>query len=389
MQQASIERSRKDARDFKPVSMTGAQVTADLLPHLSAMGIQVDGFNGGKVREMVENLLSRDGFAMDTNDVGIAPVPLSGLTTPAIPGIVQFLQAWLPGMVRVLTGARKIDEFVGLSTVGSFEDEEVVQSVLENTGVAVPYGDHTNIPLSSWNLNFERRTIVRFEQGMEVGYLESLRSARVRVDTASEKRTSAALGLDIQRNRLGFYGYNGGLNRTYGFLNDPALPAYVNVPNGAGGQPTWKTKTFLEITADIRTGVSALRVNSQDTIDPNRTPITMGVPTNAVDFLSITNVQGTQSVAQWLRETYSNIRVVSAPELNDANGGVGVLYMYAEKVDDGATDDSRTFVQPVPTKFITLGVDKRAKTYVEDYANATAGVMCKRPYAVVRYSGIG
>jgi len=29
-----------------------------------------------------------------------------------------------------------------------------------------------------------------------------------------------------------------------------------------------------------------------------------------------------------------------------------------------------------------------AKAYEEDYSNATAGVLLKRPYAVVRYSGI-
>jgi hypothetical protein len=37
---------------------------------------------------------------------------------------------------------------------------------------------------------------------------------------------------------------------------------------------------------------------------------------------------------------------------------------------------------------MALGVEKRAKSFVEDYANATAGVMCKRPYAVVRFTGL-
>jgi len=33
-------------------------------------------------------------------------------------------------------------------------------------------------------------------------------------------------------------------------------------------------------------------------------------------------------------------------------------------------------------------VQQLAKAYEEDYSNATAGVMCKRPYAVTRWSGI-
>jgi len=44
--------------------------------------------------------------------------------------------------------------------------------------------------------------------------------------------------------------------------------------------------------------------------------------------------------------------------------------------------------QLVQTKFQTIGVEKRAKTYVEDYSNGTAGVLCKRPWAVVRVTGI-
>ena len=62
--------------------------------------------------------------------------------------------------------------------------------------------------------------------------------------------------------------------------------------------------------------------------------------------------------------------------------------MYAEGVAGTGTDDTRTFVQVVPTRFMTVGVSQQAKSYEEDYSNATAGIMLKRPYAVVRYSGI-
>jgi hypothetical protein len=71
----------------------------------------------------------------------------------------------------------------------------------------------------------------------------------------------------------------------------------------------------------------------------------------------------------------------TAPELNAANGGANVAYLYPESVNDGATDDSRVWAQLVPSKFQTIGVAKLAKNYVEDYSNALAGVMCKRPYA--------
>lgn len=310
----------------------------------------------------------------------------SSITTASITTPVQFLQTFMPGLVKVLTAARKIDEIVGVTTIGSFEDEEVVQGILENTGGASVYGDYTALPYASWNVNFERRTIVRFEQGMRVGQLEEMRAAKIKVSSADSKRESAALQLEIRRNSVGFSGYNGGNNRTYGVLNDPNLPAYVTVATGVGGV-TWALKTFLEITADIRTAIQALRTQSQDTIDPETTPITLAIATAAVDMLSKTSDFGI-SVRDWLTKTYPKVRVVSAPQFNAANGGANVFYLFAEQISDTSTDDGRVFLQACPTKFMLRGVAKQVKGYEEGYSNATAGVFCKRPWAIVRRSGI-
>ena len=115
--------------------------------------------------------------------------------------------------------------------------------------------------------------------------------------------------------------------------------------------------------------------------------VTIAIATDAVDYLTVVSDFGI-SVREWLSESYPKTRIVSAPELNDANGGANVFYMYAETVDDSGTDDNRTWIQVVPTKFQTLGVDQKHKSYTESYSNATAGLMLKRPYAVVRRSGI-
>lgn len=339
--------------------------------------------------------LEKLGIAFDSRDLKkmAAAIQFAGdsnlapLTTPSITTPVQFLQAWLTGFVNVLTQARRIDELVGVAVQGGWEDEQIVQGVLEKTGQAVPYGDQTDVPLSSWNVNFESRNIVRFEEGIKVGRLEEARAAKIRLDTATAKREAAARSLEISRNTVGFYGYNDGENRTYGFLNDPALPAYVPSPNGAGGTSFWYDKTFLEIVADIKIMLSYVRVQSGDLIDPERTDMTLALPTNRVDQLSTVSDFGI-SVRDWMTKSYPRVRVVSAPELNNANASEAVAYMYAETVEDSGTDDNRTFVQVVPQKFMTLGVDQQAKAYIEDYTNATAGIMCKRPYAVFRMTGI-
>ena len=79
---------------------------------------------------------------------------------------------------------------------------------------------------------------------------------------------------------------------------------------------------------------------------------------------------------------------MKVPELAGANGGENVFYMYAEKINDSSTDGGAVFAQMVPSKFQVLGVQKLDDGYRESYTNATAGVLCKRPWAVVRRSAI-
>jgi hypothetical protein len=364
--------------------------------HLSGRNIRkFDNFNIKDRRE-----LRRLGIFLDESDLtkihkahlalrkkGIMDAIQPSVTTGSIDVPLQFLQTWMPGFVYIATAPRKIDVLIGLTTIGKWDDEEIVQGTMELLGGSVPYGDYTNTPFSSWNVNWEHRTNVPFEEGMQVGNREASRSARINVDTARQKREAAMLVLDIRRNSIGFNGFNNGANRTYGFFNDPGLPSYVAVANGASGSPLWSRKTFLEIQRDILTGFSTLRNQSKDLIDSKTTPCTLAVASDSVDYLSTTSEFG-ESVGEWLRENYPKCRVESAPELTDANGGASVFYLYADVIDDSSTDGGRVWQQNVPAKFQLNGVARYEKRYVESYSNATAGAMLKRPYAVTRFTGI-
>lgn len=359
-----------DARDISPFQVGKDYAMDELESLLPLIGV-------GALPGLMEQVASH--YAMDT---------IQGpITTPSVVAPVQFLQEWLPGVVAVVTAARKIDEIVGLTTAGSWEDEQIIIQQLELTGSPTPYNDLNVVPLTDWNLNFVQRTVVRFEQGFKVGPLEQARAARVRIASDAQKRASVGLQLEIQRNAVGFYGYNSGANLTYGFTNDPNLPNWVTVAT-VGGHTTWVDKTFLEIQGDILTGLQALRTQSQDTIEPNKTPITMTVATNRVDYLAKTSDFGI-SVYDWLKQFYPNVRVVSAPQYNGVNGGANGFSLHADSVSDGiSTDDGRTFIQVVPAKMQLIGTQQLSKGYEEDHSNATAGVICKRPFAVKRYSGI-
>lgn len=309
---------------------------------------------------------------------------------PAAPNI-QFLQAWLTGQVHVVTAARKADQLFGVTTAGSWEDEEIIQEVMELTGAAGLYSDFGSIPLSSWNLTYEKRGVVRFEEGLQVGELEGLRSGRIGVNSADNKRKAAALALEVSRNRVAFYGFGEMTTRpVYGVLNDPNLPAYVNVA-AEETNTAWSDKTREGIIRDILSGLQQLRTRSGEIVDPTSTPIKLVVASDCVDYLASPNGAGAQigeTPNDWLNKNYPNVKVESCVEFNKANGAANVFYLFAETVGDSGTDGGGVIEQIVPSRIRALGVDTGVKVVTEDFTNATSGCWVKRPYAVYRASGI-
>ena len=377
--------SPTSARGMKPWELGVDYALDESLPTtLKALGI---GFEPGVFDDMMSAARrygSDFGIAMDTNNIQ-QPLTASSLAVP-----LQFLQNWLPGFVGMTTVPLLIDDIIGLTTIGTWEDEQIVQQILELSGSPVPYSDRGVVPLTDWNVQFAQRTVVRMELGMSVGKLEQARSSRMRIDSADQKRASTTLQLEIQRNQLGFYGYNANLNQTYGYLNDPNLPAYNTVATGAtSSSKLWSVKTADEIQADLLTAFAGLRTQSQGRIDPGKTALTLNISTNCVDYLNKTSVYMMRSVREWLEGTYKNVRILNAPQLTGANGGADVFVIHADTVQDGlSTDDRKTFMQIVPSKMQFLGIGVTAKEYTEDYVSASAGVLLKRPYAVYRVTGI-
>lgn len=308
------------------------------------------------------------------------------ITTPSTVSAVQFLQHWMPKAIIAATTKRDIDDIIGRQSAGSFADAEVVQQVVELTGEALPYGDRVNGALADFNVNYEGRTIVRHELDLEVGKLEEEQASKSRLNAAQLKREAVQIGLEIERNLIGFYGYNEGVNRTYGLLNDPNLPAYETVTSVTyNGNPAteWQYKTFEQIQTDILIAMKQLRVQSGQNVDPNKDSIRLAVSANCIEFLDKTNAYGTKTIREWLKETYPGVEVVASQWLNGANGDQNVFYLIADQINGNPV-----VLQPTQDLLRLMGVFNKGKTYEEQYANATAGAFFVQPIGVVRYTGI-
>lgn len=353
---------------------------------------QVKGFKINDYQNVSENTLKKLGINADmlavndfkkiVNDCNYS-MDSDLVTIPNISNLVQFFQYWYPEVIEILTSARKIDEIVGRTIAGDWEDEEIVNIILEKTGTPKLYGDHTNIPLTSWNENFERRNIVRLELGCESGILEELRASKMKINSNNEKKASVALSLAIEMNKIGFYGYNNGSYKTYGLLNDPNLPSYITVNIGAGGDTTWESKTFEEILADIQNAIQQVTTQLKGLFDNKKDGFQIVLGTSRDTFLNKPNALGTDSIYSYLKRTYPNIRFVFAPEFDNAENGDNIFYVIVDKVN--GKDTIKQFIQDA---FRLLGVERKAKAVLEDYSCSSAGVIVRYPLGVVRYIGI-
>lgn len=304
-------------------------------------------------------------------------------TTASVATPIQFLQFLSQEVITNITTKKDIDELIGLAMAGTWSDEEIVQAIIERLGTAKPYGDKANPRLASFNVNYEKRTIVRFEEALETGILEDERNAKARINSHDIKKQAVAEVLEIARNLIGYNGYVNGDNRTYGLLNDPNLPAYTSVATGSASSTLWSNKTFLEITKDIITAVSALQVKSGNNFNPQTDESVLAVSLSSYQYLNTLNELGTMSVIEWINKTYPKMEIKTSAFLDGANADANVFYLFAKKL--GGKSVINQYVQD---KMRFLGLFNGGKFVREYYANATAGVMVLQPAGIVRYTGI-
>ena len=313
--------------------------------------------------------------------VGIAAMDSALIGPAATTGFVpaHMLQTWLAGTIRAITTPVDIDYVAGITTVGNWHDDEIGVRTEEDFGLAELYGDVTNIPLANSNPGFELRDVVRFEQGFQIGELETRRMGAAGFQQEQSKRRAATKSLDVARNLVG---WNGIANtRTYGLLNDPNLPAVTAL--GAG--TAWLSATFDQLVAHFTKLRNSLETQMGQSLRDDANFLLL-LPAGYRGVMNKYNTAGNLSFGQWLAENYPNVRTEYINSLKAAIGGVDVAYLIAENVSelDESDTDSATLIQAVPSRYEVVGSEKRAKGYIETASNALAGIIVLRPWAIAR-----
>ena len=263
---------------------------------------------------------------------------------------------------------------------------------LEYHGFAKLYGDMSDISKASYTDRFVARTIVRFQGGIQSDGLEDVRQSAIGLNDIDIKRKSLQRVFNKLLNAIAFNGYAAGSGKTYGLLNDPNLPAYTVLANGAtGASPTWASKTFDERYADVQTSFRDLATQTQGAVDNYNDAITWLV-SPAVYAMLGTNPATfpIKNLETLIKETYRGVRIVSAPEMATCHAGGDGWYLYAEKgvSYDDSTDDMLSVINTIQSEQFLLSVlPTQSGGTMENHACASSGVIVKRPILFVRRYG--
>ena len=307
-------------------------------------------------------------------------------TTPSIGTPVQFSQYWEPDVIKTIFAKQMADELMTTVTAGSWEDSQIVQTIEELIGNAVPYSDYANPSNAQYNFNFQTRSILRFQKSVQIGALQEKRAAQMRVNARATATKGAHLALDVMRNQIAFTGFVEGTEAAYGVLNDPNLLPYGTLSVGAAGYTTLNSKTNIEIVNDFRNKAQELATQLNGNFNPQSDKFTIWLPVNCQLALTAvpqyTNGNAPFSVEAFIKTTWPNCEVKFIPQLNEAVGGENVMYIVKDDVMG-----SDTLKQYVPARLFMVGYERKSTSTIEVYSNATAGVFVRYPIGIVRYIG--
>lgn len=298
----------------------------------------------------------------------------AALITTANATVPVELTAYIdPRVVEILTAVRNARALFPEVQKGDWTTSYDKWAVEELTGASQPYTDYANGVTSGVNYDWMSREQYVYQTTITYGDKELDVSARARIDLASRKQVAAATTLDIDGNKFALLGVAG--KAIYGILNDPNLPASEALSTA------WTIATAEAIFNDINSKLFAkLSTNSSGHITYD-TPLKLAVSPAAISYLGKTNSYG-KTVMEMLKSQFSNIEVVTIPELASLSAG-DTIFMIAEEID-GALSAELPFGVKMRAGRLVPGLSHWSQKFVA----STYGGIVYRPFAFASIYGM-
>lgn len=301
------------------------------------------------------------------------------VTTPNTTVPAELLAYIDPMVIEIMTAPRRAREIFGEEKKGDWTTPYAKWRADEMTGRTEPYSDYANGTTSGVNSEWQTRPQYIFQTSITYGDLEVAMSSAAKVNLAASKQRAAANVIDIDQNRFYLLGVAG--KEIYGILNDPNLPDAITAgATGTGNSTKWADKTTTQIYNDILALFAELSRQSSGLIDRD-TPLKLCLsPEMAVRLGAATDFN--VSVLDMLTRYFSNISIVTVPELHSMTAGETV-FLIAPGVN-GQKSGLLAFGE----KIRALRVIPDMSSFRQKYVGTTYGGIVLMPFAFAQMTGM-
>lgn len=301
------------------------------------------------------------------------------VTTPNTAVPAELLAYIDPMVIEIMTAPRRAREIFGEEKKGDWTTPYAKWRADEMTGRTEPYSDYANGTTSGVNSEWQTRPQYIFQTSITYGDLEVAMSSAAKVNLAASKQRAAANVIDIDQNRFYLLGVAG--KEIYGILNDPNLPDAITAgATGTGSSTKWADKTTTQIYNDILALFAELSSQSSGLIDRD-TPLKLCLsPEMAVRLGAATDFN--VSVLDMLTRYFSNIGIVTVPELHSMTAGETVFLIAPE------VNGQKSGLLAFGEKIRALRVIPDMSSFRQKYVGTTYGGIVLMPFAFAQMTGM-
>lgn len=326
-----------------------------------------DAKNAGIHGENLQKIYTQ-GMALDT----------AMLTSPNI-GIPTEMLTYLDNeVIEILTAPRSARKLGVEVKKGDYTTPTAKFAVVEHVGTTDPYNDYSDGGSANFNAEWVSRDSYLFSTTRQYGDLEQAKTAKAKINLATETQKAAASILDNDANIFYFYGVAG--LRNYGILNDPALPAPIApAPTGVGNSVLWANKGGEQIYNDILDLFQQLVDQTGGNVDQN-SEIKLVLSPTQNRYLGDINSLGNRNVMDMLKGFLTNLTVETAVQY--ASNAGQLIQMIAPKIQ--AQD---TIWLGYNEKYYSFAPVRKTSSIVQKFRAGTYGAIIRRPMAVASMLG--
>ena len=299
-----------------------------------------------------------------------------------IDALGQFFTLFNENTINVLYRGRTAAQTFGVKTMGDWTTERIAFKTRELTAIASIYDDWSRAAYAAYNYGWDVRDTLRLEWALEVTKLEEAVGSVMRRNPYKDKKDAIVLNQSIWNNEFFWNGASIDGKKLYGALNEPNLASASRKRN----LPVDFSNPGLTVD-DVVAALTLIKQRFADDLQGNgdieTLPVEIACPLKWQTVFTIPNTVTGYTANKWLAENWKAAKVSFKPELDTADDGEPMLYVFAKSVPDVGMD---TVNLCETSKLRLIGAMPSLKGREEAYSSSVAGALVACPFGVALWA---